>query len=65
MPNATPPKRVTHKSEEVRRKLATMLRLAEKGTHVGVKRYDELIAVFVPLDWYEQASALMDREHGQ
>lgn len=42
-----------------------MLRLAEKGTHVGVKRYDELIAVFVPLDWYEQASALMDREHGQ
>jgi len=48
------------RTDELRRNLRPLLNSVERErAHVTVKRYDEPVAVIVPIDWYEQARALV------
>lgn len=41
------------RSEELRRNLRPLLNAVEhEGAHITIKRYDEPVAVIVPIEWY-------------
>jgi len=48
------------RSDEARRNLRQLLDEVEhNGGHITILRYDRPGAVIVPIDWYEQARALI------
>lgn len=50
-------------ADEVRRHFARLLGTVEHaGAHVTVTRYGKPLAVVVPVQWYEQAKALISKE---
>jgi prevent-host-death family protein len=50
-------------SDEARRAWRELLNAVEHdGEHVTVLRYNIPAAVVVPVDWYERAQALIDKE---
>jgi prevent-host-death family protein len=52
------------RSDEIRRRLRELMNAVERdGEHVTILRYDEPVAVIVPVDWHEQAeTALADAD---
>lgn len=62
--DTTPQREV--RSDELRRNLRPLLNAVEREhAHVTIKRYDEPVAVLVPVSWYETASARMEAGNGQ
>jgi len=54
------------RSDELRRNLrALMASVEHEGAHVEVLRYDMPVAVLVPVEWYEQAKARVERGGGR
>lgn len=50
-------------ADEARRHFADLLGVIKHGgTHVTVTRHGKPLAVVVPVDWYEQAKALISKE---
>jgi len=48
------------RSDEIRRKLPAVVRAVERdGEHVELLRYDEPVAVVVPVEWYAKAVAAL------
>jgi GIY-YIG catalytic domain-containing protein len=41
---------------------ATLSRIQHDGAHLHVVRYSKPVAVLIPVDWYEQAKALISKE---
>lgn len=51
------------RTDEMRRNLRELLTEVERdGVHVTIARYNIPAAVMVPVDWYEQAKALISKE---
>jgi antitoxin (DNA-binding transcriptional repressor) of toxin-antitoxin stability system len=52
------------RSDEIRRKLPAVVRAVERdGEHVELLRYEEPVAVIVPVDWHKKAvTALGEQE---
>lgn len=51
------------RSDEARRNLRRLLDEVEaRGARIMILRYDKPAAVLVPVDWYEDAAALMAEE---
>ena len=51
------------RSDDLRRRLRSLLNGVEREyVHVTIKRYDEPVAVLVPVDWYQQATAALGGE---
>ncbi len=54
------------RSDELRRNLrALMASVEHEGAHVEVLRYDMPVVVLVPVEWYEQAKARVERGGGR
>lgn len=54
------------RTDEMRRNLRELLTEVERdGAHITITRYETPAAVMVPVDWYEQAKALVNKEEGQ
>jgi prevent-host-death family protein len=48
------------RSDEIRRRLRELMNAVERdGEHVTILRYDEPVAVIVPVDWHEKAAAAL------
>jgi len=51
------------RSDEIRRKLPAVVRAVERdGEHVELLRYDETVAVVVPVEWYKAARDALNAE---
>jgi prevent-host-death family protein len=48
------------RSDEIRRKLRELIKAVERdGEHAEILRYDEPVAVIVPVEWHKKAVAAL------